>query len=373
MLAPVPGNPLPQANDSMPPTVPLQASAARDDDLHRLLATAYRMRTLCAALWVVMVAAVLHRLHASAALWVLVVLNGIAWPQLTLLLSRRSASPVRQEKRHLMVDALMCGAWIAWMQFNLLASVVLGTSTAMGLILFGGRRLIVRGVALAVLGCALAAAVNGFAFMPDGDLLETAAALPLMVGYPLGLSTTAYVLGRRVRVQNQHLAELSSTDRLSGLLNRGSWEEVLTHTLANARAGGSPASLLLIDLDNFKHVNDGYGHLVGDEVIAQVGRIIAASLRAGDRAGRYGGDEFSVVLDGGDATAATRVAERIRTGIANARFACAPELRCHASIGIAAATGDVVDARAWIRRADQALYGSKSNGRDRCTTAAARS
>ncbi|HET9836360.1 MAG TPA: GGDEF domain-containing protein, partial [Rhodanobacteraceae bacterium] len=127
---------------------------------------------------------------------------------------------------------------------------------------------------------------------------------------------------------------------------------------------GMAASMLILDIDNFKQVNDQYGHVVGDEVIVRIGQIIRRNMRSGDIAGRYGGDEFGIVLNGIDLQSAANVAERIRTSVHMATFESAAELRCTVSIGLASLRPEMRNARDWIRQADAALYKAKLLGRD---------
>lgn len=334
----------------------------------RFVASVHLLRTLGLALGACMVAAVLYRDGASDAVWGLLVLNGFAWPHIARMLAQREADPVRAERRNILVDSLMGGVWIALIRFNLLPSAVLLTMLAMDCIVIGGGRLLLRGVFLQSLACALMFAANGFAFAPATGMFELIASLPFLMAYPLAVSAVTYRLTRRVHKQNHLLARLSSIDGLSELLNRAHWEHAVDGVLDHWRGNGRPASLLMIDIDHFKEINDRYGHTVGDEVIGRVGAIIRRSLRDGDIAGRYGGDEFGVLLNGINPWVAAQVAERIRASVHAATFEHAGDLRCTLSIGIAQADNEVRDARDWIRLADAALYNAKLCGRNRLAT-----
>jgi diguanylate cyclase len=159
---------------------------------------------------------------------------------------------------------------------------------------------------------------------------------------------------------------MSSIDSLSGLLNRKHWEDAVNAVML--RHCCEDAVMLLIDIDQFKHINDQHGHTAGDEVIRQVGATIRGSLREGDLAGRYGGDEFAVVLCGIDMHAAATVAERIRSGVACTLFERAPGLRCTLSIGLAGSPS-APGTRDWVKEADAALYRAKLAGRNRFVVA----
>ncbi|MGH8182854.1 MAG: diguanylate cyclase, partial [Rhodanobacteraceae bacterium] len=298
---------------------------AAGDAVSRVVRRSHGIRTLGLALGAIMVGTVLYRRGVPLSVWVLMGTYALAWPHVAWLMLRHSAEPVARDKRFFVGDAAMGGVWIALMQFNLLPSVLLVTMFAITLIAIGGYRFLLRGLTMQALACCVAAVANGLAFAPDTDTLELLASLPLLVVFPMTMGAITRGLARRVRVQNRELLRMSSIDSLSGLLNRSHWEGAVNAALS--RHCCDNAVMLLIDIDQFKRVNDQHGHTAGDEVVRKVGAIIRASLRDGDLAGRYGGDEFGVVLCGVDMHAAATVAERIRSGIACSLFERAPGLR----------------------------------------------
>ena len=161
---------------------------------------------------------------------------------------------------------------------------------------------------------------------------------------------------------------LAMQDELTGLTNRRSILGTLEQQLAMARRNGQPLSLLMLDLDHFKRVNDSFGHLAGDAVLRQVAAGIASRLRAQDVAGRYGGEEFLVILPGTTVDGAVQLAEKLRTSIAADRIEIGEGRAISITIsvgvcgGVPAAGQRVEDL---IGAADQALYQAKENGRDR--------
>lgn len=167
---------------------------------------------------------------------------------------------------------------------------------------------------------------------------------------------------------NAQLRQLSRTDRLTGLNNRGYWEECLDREFRLARRSQQPRSVVMFDIDHFKKVNDTYGHPAGDEVIRQTAVRVTESIRATDIAGRYGGEEFSIILPDTDAEGAYVLADRLRE-----RVAAAPvnhedqSIEYTISLGVAAWHPDIQTHNDWIERADQALYQSKRGGRNRTT------
>ncbi|HVF34731.1 MAG TPA: GGDEF domain-containing protein, partial [Candidatus Saccharimonadia bacterium] len=151
----------------------------------------------------------------------------------------------------------------------------------------------------------------------------------------------------------------------TGLANRQHWEWTVERELERAARGEGGAAMLMVDIDDFKDVNDRYGHILGDEVLTTVAHALRDSVRAGDVAGRYAGDEFALVMPGADEATARQVAECCRRKVASLRFPGAPALRCTVSIGLAVTSGRGVDAKHWINQADEAMYRSKRGGRNR--------
>jgi len=158
------------------------------------------------------------------------------------------------------------------------------------------------------------------------------------------------------------------TDPLTGLHNRRYALAHLDRQLSAARAQKTPISLLMLDLDRFKSINDRFGHAVGDAVLREVGTRLASAVRNIDLVARLGGEEFLVVMPGASEADAGRVAERIRRDVRRAG-SCLPKNAGQTitlSAGLAVAVPeDHFEAEELIARADQALYASKQSGRDR--------
>lgn len=322
-------------------------------------------RTLGLAFGFLCVAAVLLEQGAPAWVLVLLVLNGFVWPHAAYFLSSRSGDPYRAELRNLIADSALGGAWIAAMQFNLLPSAMLFAMLAMDKISVGGWRLFARAAPFQIAACLAVGAFTRFAFSPAPSLAIVIACLPLLIAYPIAVGVVTYNLSRRVREQNRQLGAISRTDGLTGLLNRVHWERAVSAELKRHCRHGSPAALLMLDIDHFKSVNDRHGHLAGDEVIQNVAAVLHAAIREQDTPGRYGGEEFGIILPDTDLDGAVAIAERIRTHIETAVLQTTEGIRCTASIGVAAAEGAGDDPRQWIARADRALYRAKTLGRNR--------
>ena len=178
----------------------------------------------------------------------------------------------------------------------------------------------------------------------------------------------------RLRDNVQASIEMAITDALTSLFNRRYMETHLATLLEQAASRGKPLSLLIVDIDYFKSINDGHGHDAGDDVLREFALRIRKSIRNIDLACRYGGEEFVIVMPETDMAVATVVAERLRRRIASEPFAIQNGARLidvTISVGIAALAGAADTAAALLKRADTALYRAKRDGRNRVVPDAA--
>jgi len=183
----------------------------------------------------------------------------------------------------------------------------------------------------------------------------------------IGIGERILTLETRLRESLHQLASLASHDSLTGLLNRRALYEIIEKEQARTQEAGIPLGVVMIDLDHFKMINDQYGHLVGDEALCQVENIIMGRKRSSDHAGRWGGEEFLLVLPGASVQEAGHVAERMRIAI---RSLCIPlkdgrVVSVRASLGAASTSpGEEFSLERLIDGADKALYMAKAAGRD---------
>jgi diguanylate cyclase (GGDEF)-like protein len=206
---------------------------------------------------------------------------------------------------------------------------------------------------------------------PDSGVAASAA---LLVALLLGISTTTVsnlvsaIREREEELQhlNRQLEEISQRDPLTQLYNRRRLVECLDRELARVRRGHA-LSVLMVDLDRFKDVNDRHGHLKGDDVLVAISKAIGSSIRATDVAGRYGGDEFAVVLPDTEQGQAKLVAERLVDAVRESAAELGTAVT--ASVGIAEARG-ADDVRSVMRRADESAYRAKQSGGDGVAIAA---
>ncbi|MGI8574866.1 MAG: diguanylate cyclase [Egibacteraceae bacterium] len=194
------------------------------------------------------------------------------------------------------------------------------------------------------------------------------------------LAQALNAMAAQLEEQRDELRWLSLRDGLTGLYNHREFHRRLPQMLETASKSGQPLSLLAVDLDHFKSVNDREGHQAGDRVLSAVAGAMLQTARTTDVAARLGGDEFALVLPDTDADGAQHVAERLRTRVTAmlsershlssvATMPAAPELGI--SVGVATAAGPRWSARQLAQEADEALYRAKGNGRNRVWIAGA--
>lgn len=189
--------------------------------------------------------------------------------------------------------------------------------------------------------------------------------LPILMLYPLALGWICYRQARTLARHKRELLALSRTDSLSGLLNHGAWKDHLEIEFQRCRREQQGAVIALIDIDPFKLINDTYGHVTGDIVLRQLGKVLRQNLRITDLAGRYGGDEFCIIMPGMPLNRATDVMDTLRDCFNALVYDQDPTLRASLSIGLAPYQAENADCTRWLNDADLALYEAKSGGRNR--------
>ncbi len=170
----------------------------------------------------------------------------------------------------------------------------------------------------------------------------------------------------KTSLSHQKVRELSLRDGLTGIYNYRHFQEMLDYTVAHSDRYDEKASLILIDVDNLKEVNDSYGHQAGDSVLSFVGKVLVESLRKIDVQARYGGDEFAVILPNTNKRGSLVVAQKIKSSIKNMPFKFkGDEINITLSIGISTYPDNAPDGEILIEKADRALYESKDQGKDK--------
>lgn len=339
--------------------------ASTRDNLLKLPRRTYRLRILGMGLGALPALVVLAELEGAWPDWVWVLFGGYLWPHLAYAIALRSRDPFASERRNLMFDSVIAGSFVPLMHFNLLPSVLLIAVVIADKVNTGVRGLWLWSLPGMLAALVLSAWAHGFAIAPQTSMAVMLACLPIMVIHTLAVSASTYGLVRRVQKQNLQLQALSQRDALTGLYSRGHWEGLAQQVL-DRHQHGAPACLALLDVDQFKPINDRHGHAVGDDVLRAIAAALQPALPEGAHAGRLGGDEFVLALPL-DVAAARALGDGLRTGIGAIAIERAPGLRVSVSIGLAAPVDG--DLRAWLEAADRALYAAKQAGRNRVALA----
>jgi diguanylate cyclase (GGDEF)-like protein len=170
-------------------------------------------------------------------------------------------------------------------------------------------------------------------------------------------------------VEELEMRRIAHIDSLTGAATRRSFLLEMEKTLSRFKRSGHPSTLIFIDVDHFKHVNDTYGHATGDLVLSAVAEKLAGQLRLGDTLGRVGGEEFGILLQDAHHDHALETAERLRAKLETLRVPHEPPFPITASFGVAVLDAEIPSINRWLALADAALYKAKRTGRNRCCLA----
>jgi len=316
------------------------------------------------------VAAALFTLPTTPAwVWALLVFQGFIWPHLAYLMARRVAVPYEVERRSLLVESALGGLWVAAMQFNLLPTTLLISMLCLNSIAVGGPSLL--RLSMASLGTAVLAftVVLKSGFAPETTPMQVYACIPMLAVYPLAVGGAAYHLGAKLAAHKRAFRTFSRMDMLTGLLNQSAWSSVLDDEYELAKQNTVRSAVALIDIDHFKSINDGYGHLTGDGVIKLFSEVLGEVISPSDTAGRIGGDEFGLILRGLEIeqirATLTRLQYRLQQTFDERIELPAVSL----SIGFAEFSTHDSSVEEWLRAADLALYEAKRQGRNQIAAA----
>ncbi len=329
----------------------------------------HRMRMLGTLLCALPIASVLAEASAPAPYWILLALNVVAWPHVATWACRRARDPAEAEFRCLAVDSAFGGAWIAAIALSTAPAAIFITMLTADKIVAGGWGLLRRSTIALVVGFGATWILLGFPFQPESSHRTLLLCFPFMFVYTVALSVLTHRLSRRILEQNKDLERLNRTDPVMQVPNRPHFESIATLELSRFHRSGRPASMLLIDVDHFKTINDRYGHGMGDIVLKRIATLLRENVRDVDVPARYGGDEFAVLLVDTDTPRALDIAERIRAEAEAQVFEAEPGLACSLSIGIAGISSEHTTLESWVRAADAALYRAKAAGRNRVDAA----
>ena len=323
----------------------------------------YYPRIVGMALAFIFVAAVLYQHKEGMLLWASAVFTGFIWPHLAYFIACRDEKPVEAEYRNLMVDAFLGGIWFSYMSFNIVPCLALFLMFSLDNMSVGGPRLALKGVVASIVGAALGVLVSGWSVNFDSTMLTVWATMPSLVIFPLAVAWINHQLSHRLAQQKEELERISVTDGLSQLKNRSHWETAVENEFSRHKRSGAKLSIIMVDIDHFRQINDEFGHAAGDAVIRSIARSFSLALSSADMACRFGGEEFAIILPDTSLEGAFLFAERLRTEVQT--LSIKPQgLRCTISLGVAELTNTMEDYEQLIEQADKALYEAKQQGRN---------
>lgn len=323
------------------------------------------MRMLGTLLCFFPILSVLLEHHQPAWLVTLLAINAFVWPTVAFLRARKAQKPLTCEHHNLIFDGAAGGFWIAMMALNPLPSVVIATILLADRLAAGGIELMRKAGATMLAVFAAAWLTQGMAFDPIVSQRTLLATLPLIAIYVIALSVLTDNIAKKLRHKSRELERIAMMDPLLDIANRRLLEKRIMHELEKLRGSAHCSSLMFIDIDNFKEVNDRFGHKVGDTLLVTVSKILHVATRKTDTPARLGGDEFVILLPDTSPEEALVVATRIMDATAVMMVDQDPTFRCTLSIGIANAAEDMETVTDWLKVADDALYRAKRAGKNR--------
>ncbi len=374
-----------------PPLVHPPLPMANDPRAHWMTRMNHRVRSATFGLVFITMGTHIHDTGATPLVWWLMAAQFLVYPQLVYLAGKHLPHPVRTETAALLLDPVLMGLWLAGLGFPLWVTYTIALGTLMSMGAYHAWRGMVAATAALVAGAGLSVAVQGLHFAPHTSLLTTGLCMAMLTAYLLMVAASAQSRAAKLRATKQRLSdnetalqhqlranqalqaqlsELVNRDPLTGVFNRRYLDATLPRELARCVRNGQPLSLILIDIDHFKRVNDTHGHPTGDEVIKALAYLLRSQSRHEDVVCRHGGEEFIVMLPATDLDTARQRAEAYRSdmqalAVRTATGGEARHVQVTLSAGVATFPHHGEDEIALIRNADKALYHAKATGRNR--------
>ena len=358
-----------------------EPSARRD--VHWTVHMNWRNRSLFYVLLLMALGSHLLTIGASAAGWAALAFNYVAYPHLAYWRARRARDQRLAEMHNMDADIVMAGAWIASLGAPLWISFILCASGCINMVVFHGARGGLRLMLSLAVGMALAALVVPLAWRPETDLRTSVLCMMALLLYLFAFARDGYdramsqsQANSRLRKQYDEIQSLQAQlreqalrDPLTGLFNRRQLDATLGPAMQLCREQGACLSVLIVDIDHFKRINDTHGHAAGDAVLQSVAQLLLRHMRPQDMAYRIGGEEFLLVLGGTPLDTAVERAHMLREAVEVLRVRTGSgELSVTLSCGAAAFPLHAQEPQDLLDCADQALYEAKKGGRNRVVT-----
>lgn len=336
------------------------SNVSQPELLHKRI---YPHRVLGMGLAALPITLILNHINAPIYSWIWCAFGCFIWPHLAYFIAKKSKNPYTIERNNLTFDSFFAGSWAPLLHFNLLPSVMLIAITMADKISSGVRKMWLYGAIFVVLGILFTGSFTGFQVNLESNIQVILATLPVIIVHSLVVSISSYKLVRRVHVKNQNLRELNRRDPLTNIYNCRVWQEQAYELFDKHIDKKIPLSMLIIDIDNFKQVNDQYGHATGDKLILAITKIIRKHTSTTSISGRLGGDEFGLVLQG-DAERAVNIGYKILSDVRKIIITEANKQEFSVSIGTACSSLAFDKYQDWFNSADKALYAAKNSGRN---------
>lgn len=329
----------------------------------RFIRRMFAMRQLGTFLCFNPLMSVLLEINRGNSCYILLFINAFIWPWVAYRIALASSDPTASERRNLTLDAAFAGFWIAMVGISPMPSLIMMAVMASDRYAVGGwaqLRAAIRAFLLVFIPVWL---LSGMSFQTTFSTRTVWLTLPLATGYMFVLSAVSYRLTLTLRRKNRELERISLTDPSLDIANRRLFDRRLESEYLRTRRGECRAWLLMLDVDNFKVVNDTFGHEAGDFLLAEISALLRSEAGERDIPARFGGDELGVIVHDADEIGILALAETLQQKIGEIRLPASAEFSCTISIGIAAAH-DAESLKQWLSHADIALYSVKRAGRN---------
>jgi len=327
--------------------------------VHRI----FLMRQTGTILCFLSISSVLHYLNYSLFVYILLGINAFIWPTVAYVYAKSKQDAVKTTNMSLVVDAALGGIWVAVMGISPFPSLIMVAILISDRYAAGGWVILKPSLMAMLVSCLVMWVLLGFHVNVDFDSRIVWCSLPLATLYIMFLSVLTRNLAVQLIHKNREFERIALMDPRLHIPNRRLFEQRLSSIFIQTQRNGTHAHLMLLDVDDFKYINDTYGHEAGDYFLAEISSILRHFIGPKDTPARFGGDELAIIVVDRSNDEILILAENIAACIKNIRLQSDEHFSASISIGIASVeTAQTVSE--WFGLADKALYFVKRNGRD---------
>ena len=330
---------------------------------HDYISRVFFLRQMGTILCSLPIASSLYEKSVSIFVLTILILNTFIWPFIAFIISKKNHDVLKAERRNLILDTCWAGGWIAYIGANPIPSAFIIAIMVADRFSAGGWKILQPALIAMVASFFIIWIPSGFRFDYSFSNRTIWLSLPLATIYPVLLSVVSRRLSVRLRKRREFLERQALIDPGIELPNRRFFEQKMTKAFLATNNGRSYAFLMLIDVDDFKKINDTYGHEVGDALLSKISVILRENLAEQDIPARFGGDELAIIVANSSEENVIAQAIMLKNKLCSLCLPSYENIRCTVSIGIASAK-DCDSITTWIRNADQMLYEVKRNGKD---------